>query len=281
MESADTRDLKSLVGDNVPVQVRSAAPAGCVCMQISLLTIVGSGFVFSSIFICITILSTHSRKHGRFDTEGSPRSFCFADNHANHVRILPNLLNWNRPKEKRRRIRIAPVTKNPYERYRNCDACRKPYAESKNFQPVYCVRKKRRASNLTGNCPFYGDYERCISRQTVAKTRFQAAETLKMKAKASDWYKKIWALDIKNMSWVENTSYEVDYLIDLCQLKGTERILDLACGYGRHALEFAKRGYEVVGVDITEVYIADAKKSTQELGRYGQDLCAKRFADSG
>ena len=33
---------------------------------------------------------------------------------------------------------------------------------------------------------------------------------------------------------------EVDYLIDLCQLKGTERILDLACGYGRHALEFAK-----------------------------------------
>ena len=102
-----------------------------------------------------------------------------------------------------------------------------------------------------------------------------------MKAKASDWYKKIWALDIKNMSWVENTSYEVDYLIDLCQLKETERILDLACGYGRHALEFAKRGYEVVGVDITEVYIADAKKSTQELGRYGQDLCAKRVADSG
>ena len=27
-----------------------------------------------------------------------------------------------------------------------------------------------------------------------------------MKAKASDWYKKNWTLDIKNMSWVENTS---------------------------------------------------------------------------
>lgn len=34
-----------------------------------------------------------------------------------------------------------------------------------------------------------------------------------MKAKASDWYKKIWTLDIKNMSWVENTPNEVDYLI--------------------------------------------------------------------
>lgn len=31
-----------------------------------------------------------------------------------------------------------------------------------------------------------------------------------MKPKASDWYKKIWTLDIKNMSWVENTSNEVD-----------------------------------------------------------------------
>ena len=73
-----------------------------------------------------------------------------------------------------------------------------------------------------------------------------------MKAKASDWYKKNWTLDIKNMSWVEKTSNEVDYLTDLCGLRGNERILDLACGYGRHALEFARRGYEVVGVDITK-----------------------------
>lgn len=87
-----------------------------------------------------------------------------------------------------------------------------------------------------------------------------------MKAKASDWYKKNWTMDIKDMSWVENTSNEVDYLIDLCKLTGTERILDLACGYGRHALEFAKRGYEVVGVDITEIYIDDAKKCAREMG---------------
>lgn len=95
-----------------------------------------------------------------------------------------------------------------------------------------------------------------------------------MKAKASDWYKKNWTLDIKNMSWVENTSSEVDYLIDLCRLKGTERILDLACGYGRHALEFARRGYEVVGVDITKAYIDDAKKNAKEMGlRHASFIC--------
>lgn len=87
-----------------------------------------------------------------------------------------------------------------------------------------------------------------------------------MRARSSDWYKKNWTLDIKNMSWVEGTLNEVDYLIELCRLRGTERILDLACGYGRHALEFAKRGYEVVGVDITESYIEDARKSAEELG---------------
>lgn len=87
-----------------------------------------------------------------------------------------------------------------------------------------------------------------------------------MKAKSSDWYKKIWTMDIKKMSWVENTSNEVDYLIELCRLKGGERILDLACGYGRHALEFAKRGFEVVGVDITEAYIDDAKSNAKRMG---------------
>ena len=87
-----------------------------------------------------------------------------------------------------------------------------------------------------------------------------------MKAKSSDWYKKIWTMDIKNMSWVENTSNEVDYLVELCRLKGGERILDLACGFGRHALEFAKRGFEVVGVDITEAYIDDAKAHAKTMG---------------
>lgn len=87
-----------------------------------------------------------------------------------------------------------------------------------------------------------------------------------MKAKEPDWYKKIWTLDIKEMSWVEETKSQVDFLIQICNLQGTERILDLACGFGRHALEFARRGYEVVGVDITKDYIEDATKTADNLG---------------
>jgi SAM-dependent methyltransferase len=84
-----------------------------------------------------------------------------------------------------------------------------------------------------------------------------------MKAKNADWYKYGWNLDIKNQSWVEDTENQVDFIIQTLQLTGKERILDLACGYGRHSLSFARRGYSVLGVDITPEYIDDALKNAK------------------
>ncbi|MBN1937287.1 MAG: class I SAM-dependent methyltransferase [Anaerolineae bacterium] len=80
------------------------------------------------------------------------------------------------------------------------------------------------------------------------------------------WYKKIWSLDIQDMSWVEQTAREVDFVQAALELAGRVRILDLACGYGRHALELARRGHTVVGVDITAVYIAEAQRRAQADG---------------
>ncbi len=66
---------------------------------------------------------------------------------------------------------------------------------------------------------------------------------------------------MKTMPWVEHTEAEVEFLIDRLGLRGGERILDLACGYGRHALAFARRGFSVVGVDITPAYVEDANRT--------------------
>lgn len=85
-----------------------------------------------------------------------------------------------------------------------------------------------------------------------------------MKAKNSDWYKNIWTLDIKNESWVEDTENQVDFIIKTLELTGKERILDLACGFGRHTLSFSRKGYQVTGVDITKDYINDAIKTAKE-----------------
>lgn len=94
-----------------------------------------------------------------------------------------------------------------------------------------------------------------------------------MKAMASDWYKKIWTLDIQDQSWVEDTRRQVDFLVEKLQLRGDEKILDLACGFGRHSLELARRGFSVTGVDITPSYIEFAREEAKREGLHAVFLC--------
>ncbi len=89
----------------------------------------------------------------------------------------------------------------------------------------------------------------------------------------SDWYRKIWTLDIQNQSWVEDTVRQVDFLIEAMQLRPGQRILDLACGFGRHSLELARRGFSVVGVDITKDYVDYAQQQAQREGLDAHFLC--------
>lgn len=57
----------------------------------------------------------------------------------------------------------------------------------------------------------------------------------------------------------ERTTREVDFIIDALKLEKSERVLDLACGMGRHALELARRGFTAVtGLDYTQQYLEKA-----------------------
>lgn len=58
----------------------------------------------------------------------------------------------------------------------------------------------------------------------------------------------------------------VDAILALSGTPARAPVLDLCCGPGRHALEFAARGHPVVGVDITEPYLVAARDSAASMG---------------
>lgn len=67
-------------------------------------------------------------------------------------------------------------------------------------------------------------------------------------------------------SFTKGTLQEVDFLIDELSLKPGDRILDVGCGPGRHALELAKRGYSVTGVDISSRFVDLANEQASQQG---------------
>jgi SAM-dependent methyltransferase len=75
-----------------------------------------------------------------------------------------------------------------------------------------------------------------------------------------DWYATAFDASSAEMAWTDRTGPEVDRVIKILQPRGDERILDLACGSGRHSLELCRRGFEVVGADISPDLIEIARR---------------------
>jgi len=68
---------------------------------------------------------------------------------------------------------------------------------------------------------------------------------------------------------------QVDAVIQLLDLKETDiRILDMPCGYGRHANIFAERGFHVTGIDNSEGFLKIARedKRSDNVDYICQDL---------
>ena len=64
----------------------------------------------------------------------------------------------------------------------------------------------------------------------------------------------------------ERTKTEIRFLIDTLSLNQSHHILDLACGWGRHANRLAKQGYKVLGIDRTSGFLDRAKNEAEQLG---------------
>ena len=67
-----------------------------------------------------------------------------------------------------------------------------------------------------------------------------------------------------------NPHGEADFVDGL--LSGSGRVLDAGCGTGRVAVELARRGYDVAGVDIDAEMISGARDKAPDLGWHQLDL---------
>ena len=70
----------------------------------------------------------------------------------------------------------------------------------------------------------------------------------------------------KKMSLDERTAREVHGVVRLLSLKTEQSILDVPCGYGRHAIALAGGGYGVVGVDLNEQHLRMARSNAAADG---------------
>jgi len=60
------------------------------------------------------------------------------------------------------------------------------------------------------------------------------------------------------------TLREVEGILRVLGLSGKERIADIPCGWGRHSIELAKRGFAVKGIDLSEAYIEKARNAARQ-----------------
>lgn len=65
--------------------------------------------------------------------------------------------------------------------------------------------------------------------------------------------------------FLAGTDQEIEFIEATLNLDAHAKILDLYCGYGRHAIGLAKRGYQVTGVDSTADFLSIAKQKALQV----------------
>lgn len=77
------------------------------------------------------------------------------------------------------------------------------------------------------------------------------------------WYEELfdnYGLKYDKEIFVQGTHGECDFIEKEVEYNKDLKIFDVGCGTGRHAIELTKRGYRVVGIDLSDSQLAHAKE---------------------
>lgn len=81
------------------------------------------------------------------------------------------------------------------------------------------------------------------------------------------WYEELfenYGKKYDNESFTQGTIGECDFIEKEIAYNKEIKILDIGCGTGRHSIELTKRGYTVVGVDLSESLLQRAREKSTE-----------------
>jgi len=81
------------------------------------------------------------------------------------------------------------------------------------------------------------------------------------------WYEELfenYGVKYDNEVYTQGTVGECDFIEKEIGHNKAIKILDIGCGTGRHAIELTKRGYKVVGVDLSESQLKRAREKAAE-----------------
>jgi 2-polyprenyl-3-methyl-5-hydroxy-6-metoxy-1,4-benzoquinol methylase len=66
--------------------------------------------------------------------------------------------------------------------------------------------------------------------------------------------------------FTQGTTGEVDFVERELGADRAKRVLDIGCGSGRHAIELARRGYRVTGIDLSDGQLRRAREKAKAAG---------------
>ena len=90
------------------------------------------------------------------------------------------------------------------------------------------------------------------SQEKLVLTKDEILEMLDISDKIAHKAYSRMLMDSENHAWAKHTVNEIDFVINNCKLDRLSSIADFGCGIGRHSIELANRGFDIVGIDYSK-----------------------------